>query len=98
MDSNVRAIARRALPASLKALVARLLCNALTGRLIAAMHRDRIPFGRLTIDTAHGVISARTKARIFFGIYESAEVRCIRTRLRNDLDVVELGSSIGVLS
>lgn len=35
---------------------------------------------------------------LFWGLYESAEIRFIQRYLRHDLDVVELGGSIGVVT
>lgn len=37
-------------------------------------------------------------AMLFFGAYESAEIRFVQRYLGSDLDVVELGSSIGVVA
>jgi len=45
----------------------------------------------------HSVVP-KVKAELFWGIYESAEVRFIKNCLRTDLDVVELGSSLGVVT
>lgn len=43
-------------------------------------------------------IGPQAKAYLFWGMYESAEIRFVKKYLRRDLDVVELGSSIGVVS
>ena len=40
----------------------------------------------------------RTAARIFFGFYESAEKRMVLKYLPQDLDVIELGGSVGFVS
>jgi FkbM family methyltransferase len=81
-----------------KLWLARQLCRSVVGRLIGWLHGDRIPTAGLVVSTAGGHIAPSIKARIFWGLYESAEVRYVRRYLRTDLDVVELGSSIGVVS
>lgn len=79
--------------------LARLLCSEPLGRVIGALFRNRIPTrGGLKIFTPSPPLVARTKAQLFFRMYESAEHRFIRAYLRPDLDIVELGSSIGVIS
>jgi FkbM family methyltransferase len=80
----------------LKIFVARILCSPIVGKLLAACFKDRIPSRGGRIDTANPAISARVKAQIFWGIYESAELRFIRRYLRSDLDCLELGGSLGV--
>ncbi len=94
----VNAVARRVLTPGLKDRIGSLLCDPRLGTVIARGFRDRIPSQGLRIDTSDRVVSPRTKAQIFWGIYESAEIRFVRRHLRRDLDVVELGSSLGVVA
>lgn len=84
-----------------KALVADALCHPVVGRTLRALFRRRIPslrFPGWRVEADPAVVSPRTVAMIFWGIYESAELRFIRSHLRTDLDVVEVGSSIGAVS
>lgn len=80
----------------LKRVLTSALCNDVTGRMLAHFYRDRVP-SRGCIFQTQGIASA-TKARIFWGIFESAEYRFVRDFLRPDLDTIELGSGIGVIS
>lgn len=82
---------------SIKRFFAKLLVSDFLGNLIGRRFGDRIPVAdNLTIDSSS--LEPKVKAAIFFGIYESAETKFIRNYLRSDLDVVELGSSIGFVS
>jgi len=87
-------------PAVLRAkkLGTNLLCCPAVGRLIAKVFRDRIPARGLQIATDSPSIAPELKAMLFWGIYESAEARFVDEYLRRDLDVVELGGSIGFIS
>lgn len=58
----------------------------------------KIPNSGCVVDTNNKMICPKIKAQIFWKIYESAEIRFIKKYLRTDLDVVELGSSLGVVS
>jgi len=82
----------------LKQHVGREISRPWVGAVIARATRDRIRKGDVKFDVSSSLISPRTKAQIFWGLYESAEQRFIRRWLRPDLDVIELGSSIGVVS
>lgn len=81
----------------IKQLVGALICHPLVGRIIGFIFRDRIPSRGLSIDTSDN-IAPWVKAYIFLGMYESAEVAFVARYVQPGLDVVELGSSIGVVS
>jgi FkbM family methyltransferase len=83
---------------SWKPLVARWMCHPWIGRAIGLAFSDRIPFrgGRLWTDDP--AVSDQTRASVFWGFYEKAEATFVDRFLRPDLDVVELGSSIGGIS
>jgi FkbM family methyltransferase len=83
---------------STKRFIAGVLCHPYVGNVISLMFRDRIPSHGFRIDTAHNVVEPWVKASLFWGIYESAEVRFVKRHLRPDLDVVELGGSLGVIT
>jgi FkbM family methyltransferase len=83
---------------AVKRFIARGLCHPLIGRSISMMFGDRIPSNGCVINTSSKAIVPSVKAALFWGFYESAEVRLVKAYLRKDLDVIELGSSLGVIS
>lgn len=96
--SGLRQWIRGGVSQATKNRIGAVLCHPLVGQALATLSRDRIRSGSLTIRTAHPSISPRTKAQIFWGIYESAEIRFVQRHLRDDLDLLEVGSSLGVVS
>lgn len=85
----------------IKNIVASMVCSDFVGRILSKVYDDRIPsrrYGNFIYDCSSEYILNEVKAEIFWGIYESAEVRFVRQYLRSDLDVIELGASIGVVS
>ena len=82
----------------IKKIVAAILTCSLMGRIISCLCKNRIPFRGLVFDTHIPEISSVTKAELFWKIYESAEIRFIQKYLVGSLDVIELGSSIGIVS
>jgi FkbM family methyltransferase len=62
------------------------------------LFRDYIPSRGLHISTAHPTITPETKASLFFGMYEPDEVLLVKKFARTDLDVVDVGSSLGVIA
>lgn len=83
---------------TLKVTIARILTCNMFGRVIAYLFQDRIPSGPCKILTRYALLTPREKASIFWGLYERAELSFCRSFLSRDLDIVELGSSIGVVS
>ncbi len=83
---------------SVKRFIARVICHPLIGRIISIVFRDLIPSRGSVIHTRDRAVVPTVKAALFWGLYESAEVRFVRDYLRMDLDVVELGSSLGVVT
>lgn len=81
----------------MKLRLAKLLCHKIVGSLIAQAFGDRIPWNGLRVAT-NGKVQPETKAALFWRLYESAEYRLINKYLRRDLDVIELGASIGAIS
>lgn len=79
-------------------LIGPLVINAFSGRLIARLLGNKIPHRGLTIDTGSGLVNDSLKAALFFRGYESGEYRFIEKFIHSDIDVVELGGSIGVMS
>lgn len=95
---RVRNQVRRLLSPAGRQRVGDLLCHPLLGSFLAAVLRNRLRSGPFWIQTSAATISARTKAQIFWGFYESAEIRMVNRHLQRDLDLLEVGSSLGVVS
>jgi FkbM family methyltransferase len=81
----------------LKVFVAKILANNITGNILSFLLNQRIPFHNLSIDVSDKAITPETKALIFFKIYEKAEITFVKKYLQEEEDVIELGSSIGVM-
>src|SRR4051794_25130001 len=81
-----------------KVWVARVLCSTPVGQLISLLGRNVVRSDSSSIRVASPFVKPSTKAALFWGFYESAERRFVTRYLRRDLDVVELGGSIGVVS
>lgn len=81
-----------------KRMVAKALTAPVVGRLVGRIFRERLPMRGTRILTDAGCVLPSMKASIFWGFYESAEIRTIRRFLDPDLDVLELGANIGVTS
>ncbi len=79
-----------------KQRIARYLTAPLVGRIARSVFRERVP-GSGSITETSG-IDDRTVAALLFGFYESAERRFVRRYLPRDVDVVELGGSLGVVT
>lgn len=79
-------------------ILGKILCSSPVGWLIGIIFRNRIKNGNCTIDTSCDTVLASTKARLFWGVYETAEIDFAKKYLNPDYDVIELGSSIGVLA
>lgn len=86
------------MPVRMKVRVANFLCSDWMGRLLAIALKDRIPFRGIKIDTADPNFSPGVKARLFWRVYESAECRFVQRHLQGTQFVIELGSSLGVIS
>ncbi len=80
----------------LKSAMAQALTTEYVGKVVEKLTGDRVRSRGITFDTSHPSFTPSIKAALLFGIYESAEIRFIRRYLRPDVDVVELGSSVGV--
>lgn len=72
------------------------MTTPMVGAFLARRYNDHVPCRGLRILTASPAVSDRVKARLFWRLYESAEIRMIQRILPRDLDVIECGSSIGV--
>ena len=83
---------------SAKKSVAAAACSAPVGRTISRAFRGVIPSAGVKVDTNSRLVTDRSRAQLFFGLYEGAEQRLARRRLDPAETVVELGTSIGFVS
>ena len=81
-----------------KRTIALIITNSLFGIIISRIFSGHIPNNGNKIDVNYDVISNSTKAKIFFNIYEGAEIKFLKKYFEKGYDVIELGSSIGVVS
>lgn len=86
------------LPIKFKLLLAKLISNNLSGWIISKVFRNSIPHHGVKIHTDFKRIRSKTVADIYFGIYERAEIDQVIAYINPDVDVIELGGSIGVNS
>ena len=79
-----------------KLWISGLVTSDMAGLVIGALSRKRIRHHGLWFDTQSADFSPRVRAQMFWGAYEGAETRMIRSVLRASSTVVELGSSLGI--
>jgi len=85
----------------IKAIIKNVLCNDGTGWVLTKIFGQSIPDIRwkgFRFQLPRAGVSNTNKAAIFWGFYESAEIRFIQKYLRGNLDVVEMGGSLGIVS
>jgi FkbM family methyltransferase len=85
----------------MKTIVRDLLCSNITGGLILRVYPNRIPDIRwrpYKFVVQRKGVSKKIAAMLFWGFYESAEIRFIHQYFKGDTDVVELGGSMGIVS
>jgi FkbM family methyltransferase len=82
----------------LKNTAARLLVTPEAGNFVGRVLGERIPCRGCIIDTTNPAVSGEVKMMLLLRMYESAEQRFIARHMRTDCDVVELGSSLGVVT
>jgi FkbM family methyltransferase len=76
-----------------------LLFHPALGRAICSWNQGLVPYQRQRFNlTCGGKVNYQQAVSLFLGFYEKSERRLIRKFLRNDLDVIELGSGVGVIS
>jgi FkbM family methyltransferase len=79
-----------------KSRVARALCSAPVASLVRLTHPKVTRVRALRFDTSSPVITPRIQAMMFWGFYESAELRMIQRYVNGQHTAVELGGSIGI--
>jgi FkbM family methyltransferase len=84
-----------------KWLIFRVLCNGVVGWMIGVIFSNKIPDIRWRLFRFHvspKQVNRKMVASIFWGFYESAEIRFVEKYVDGTRDVLELGGSIGVVS
>lgn len=80
----------------IKVGIARLLLAAPVAKLIRRGVRGSVRSYDLTFDTSNPAMSDRTVASVFFRLYESAEIRSVRSHLLATDTIIDLGSNLGI--
>lgn len=83
---------------AVKKIIVRLICMPLVAELIYRCYRGRIPFRGFLIDTTNSHVPRSVVPRLFWKLYEKAEVDFVAAHLRSELPVIELGSCLGVVA
>ncbi len=85
-------------PAPRKRNIFRVLYRASIGRAIARIYHDQIPNMGCVIETCSPLVVPRIKAKLFLRGYEPVEINFVKKYLHPDRDVIDLGSSLGVVA
>jgi FkbM family methyltransferase len=89
----------QAVPPTLKKRnIFRVFYRASIGKVIARAFHDQIPCLGCVIDTTSPLVVPRIKAKLFWRGYEPVEINFVQKYLQPDRDVVDLGSSLGVIA
>jgi len=80
----------------LKDNLVRLLCSPSLGKALSLVFPNGIPNRGCAIHPNSVLLNNYMKALLFWRLYEDSEVRFVKTYLRSDLDVIELGAGLGV--
>jgi FkbM family methyltransferase len=83
---------------TLKRIVGAMICSDAFGWLVGKLYGDVIPFSGTKINVNGIKIPSRNKALLYWGLYESAELRFVKAFLDTKLPTIELGASIGGIS
>lgn len=90
--------ARPVPPALRKRNLFRVFYRASIGKLIARIYHDQIPNSGCVIETGNPLVVPRIKAKLFLRGYEPMEINFVKKYLQPDRDVIDLGSSLGVVA
>ncbi len=82
----------------IKSKVGKILFSDFVGNLISIYFKNNIPCYDCIVDTNSSFFTNTMRASIYFKAYEGAEIRFIRKYLPSNRDVIELGSSLGIVS
>jgi FkbM family methyltransferase len=85
-------------PAPKKRNIFRIFYRASIGKVIARVYHDQIPNMGCVIETRSPLVVPRIKAKLFLRGYEPVEINFVKKYLHPDRDVIDLGSSLGVVA
>ena len=85
-------------PAPKKRNIFRIFYRASIGKVIARVYHDQIPNMGCMIETRSPLVVPRIKAKLFLRGYEPVEIGFVKRYLHPDRDVIDLGSSLGVVA
>jgi FkbM family methyltransferase len=83
---------------SIKRLIAKLIANNLSGWILRKINRDEFNVNNFSISTNSIHVTSTTCAHIFFRLYENTELKFVSKYVKDNATIVELGSSIGVIT
>jgi FkbM family methyltransferase len=96
---QLRSRVRPLIPSRVRRVLARLLANNATARVTGpALRRRPVRSGSLHLDLSSPAVPPVVRLRVRLGLYEAAELRLVTRHLPARTDVVELGSSIGIVA
>ena len=90
---SLERIIKSKIPRGFKLFLVNFICNELIGKLIKLLGLRSNLFGGYFI---YNLVSDKEAAKIFFGIWESAEIRLAKRNITSKT-IIELGSSVGVM-
>lgn len=82
----------------LKVLVGNVMCHRYVGSLLRKFSSGFLRTGGYRFFVESELVTSEICASLYFGLYERSEVSLIRRFLPRGVDVVELGSSLGVVT
>lgn len=83
---------------AIKKAIVRTICSRPVAEGIFRRFDGQIPFRGLVIDTKHPHVPRSVVPRLYWKLYERAEVDFVSDYLRTDLPAIELGSCLGVVA
>jgi len=81
-----------------KVLIAKIQTLPIFGLIIKLVKGNFITKDKLKFTIEAEGINYQTISTLYFAFYESPEIRFVKKHLRTDLPIIELGTSLGVIS
>ena len=82
---------------NLRVVIGNFICHPLIGRIVNYIFKGKIPSRGLRIISDNSFVPSNI-ASIFWGLYERKEINFINKYLDINFDIIELGSSLGVVT
>jgi FkbM family methyltransferase len=89
---------RDKIPTTVKRKTSEVITARYVGTIIDKWFGGRVPYKDQRIDTSSNRVTPETSAKLFWNIYESAEARFVERYIKPNINVIELGGGIGVIS